>query len=188
VSGVVGTARDKASAMAGTARETMETVEERAARLRERARVQVRDAKIGFWQTLDQQPLVVGAAAIAVGLVAGLLVPSTRREDEMLGDKRDELLDRAQQRGRDVMEKGKMVAQTAVETIKSEAEQQGLTPDSLVEKARSIGRDAVDQAKSTAQREGLMDPLAQGGGQSAQGGSGQSRTSGDGSTDPGNMR
>jgi ElaB/YqjD/DUF883 family membrane-anchored ribosome-binding protein len=155
-SSVAETAREKASAVAESARETLETVEERAALLRERAHVRVKDAKIGFWQTLDEQPLVVGAAAIAIGLVAGLLIPGTSRESEMLGEKRDEVLRRAQEKGREVLEKGKHVAQAAVETFKTEAEQQGLTPAAIAEKVRTVGRDTVEQVRQEAQKEGLV--------------------------------
>jgi hypothetical protein len=156
VAGVVEGAREKASAVAETARETMDKVEERGARLRERAHVRVKNAKIGFWQTLDEQPLVVGAAAIAVGLVAGLLVPGTNREDEMLGETRDEMWQRAREKGRDVLQKGKHVAEAAVETLKTEAQQQGLTPSAIADKVRTVAHDTVDQVKQDAQREGLI--------------------------------
>jgi len=146
VSGVVETARE-------TARETAASMEERAARFKQRAHVQVRDAKIGFWQTLDEKPLVVGAAAIAIGVVAGLLIPNTERENEMLGDTRDEMLRRAQEKGRDVLEKGKHVAQAAAVTLKTEAQEQGLTPSAIAEKVRTVGRDTVDKARAEAQRE-----------------------------------
>jgi hypothetical protein len=127
-----------------------------AARLRQRAHVRVRDAKIGFWQTLDEQPLVVGAAAIVVGLVAGLLIPGTSREDEMLGETRDEVLRQAQEKGRDVLRKGKYVAEAAVETLKTEARQQGLTPSVLADKARTVAHDTVEQVRQDAKREGLV--------------------------------
>jgi len=156
VSDVAGAAREKASTVAEAARETLDTVEERAVRLRENAHVRVKDAKIGFWQTLDEQPLAVGAAAIAVGLVAGLLIPGTSREDEMLGDKRDEALRRAQEKGREVLVKGKHVAQAAVETLKTEAEQQGLTPAAIAEKVRTVGRETAQQVRQEAQKEGLV--------------------------------
>jgi vacuolar-type H+-ATPase subunit H len=164
VAGAVDTARE-------TAREGVNRLEERATRFRERAHVQVRDAKIGFWQTLDQEPLMMGAAAVAVGLVAGLLIPSTRREDEMLGERRDEMVSRAQERGREVLEKGKQVAQTAVQTLKTEAEQQGLTPQAIAEKAKAVGRDTLEQVKSEAKKEGLVPEAT---GSSASSGSGGS--------------
>jgi hypothetical protein len=146
VSGVVDTARE-------TARETAASMEERAVRFKQRTHVQVRDAKIGFWQTLDEKPLVVGAAAIAVGLVAGLLIPNTERENEMLGDTRDEMLRRAQHKGREVFVKGKHVAEAAVETLKTEAREQGLTPSDIAEKVRTVGRDTMETAREQAQRE-----------------------------------
>jgi hypothetical protein len=146
VSGVVETARE-------TARETVASVEERAARFKQSAHVQVRDAKIGFWQTLDQKPLVVGAAAIAFGLIAGLLIPNTERENEMLGDTRDDMLRRAQHKGREVFVKGKHVAEVAVDTLKTGAREQGLTPSEIAEKVRTVGRDTVDRAREQAQRE-----------------------------------
>ena len=40
----------------------------------------------------DEQPLVVAALGVAVGAVLGAMLPRTRREDELLGDTRDELL------------------------------------------------------------------------------------------------
>jgi hypothetical protein len=153
---IADTARAKASAVAETARDTLETVEQQGARLRESAHVRMRDAKIGFWQTLDEQPLVVGAAAIAVGLVAGLLIPGTSRENDMLGDTRDEMWRRAQEKGRDVLQKGKYVAEAAVETVKTEAQQQGLTPSAIVDKVRTVAHDTIDQVKQDAQREGLI--------------------------------
>ena len=153
---VVDGAREKAAAVAETARETVETVEEKATRLRQSAHVRVRDAKIGFWQTLDEQPLVVGAAAIAIGLVAGLLIPGTSREDEMLGETRDEMMRRAQEKGRDVLQKGKHVAEAAVETVKTEAQKQGLTPSAIADKVRTVAHETVDQVKQDAKREGLV--------------------------------
>jgi gas vesicle protein len=153
---VAHTARERVSGVVETAREKAASLEEEAARVKERARVRVRDAKIGFWQTLDEKPLVVGAAAIAVGLVAGLLIPTTERENEVLGDKRDEMLRRAQEKGREVVTKGKHVAQVAVETLKTEVHQQGLTPADIAEKVRTVARDAVEKAREEAQREGLI--------------------------------
>ncbi|HUG54445.1 MAG TPA: hypothetical protein VMR21_12635 [Vicinamibacteria bacterium] len=170
VSEAAHTAKDAVAEAAHSARETVaeaahatrekaaaviETAEERAAGLKERARVQVRDARIGFWQTLDRQPLVVGAAAVAVGLLAGLLAPSTRCEDEMVGEKRDELLARAREKGREVVEKGKHVVGAAVETARTEARQEGLTPGAIKEKVRKVAEGTVETAKSEAQREGL---------------------------------
>ncbi len=44
-----------------------------------------------------QNPLAVGAIAAAVGATVGLIVPETRREHELMGDARDELLEKAKE-------------------------------------------------------------------------------------------
>jgi hypothetical protein len=160
VAEVAQSARDTVGEAAHTAHDkvadVLDSVEERGARLRESAHVRVKNAKIGFWQTLDQQPLAVGAAAIAAGLIAGLLIPGTTREDEMLGETRDEMWQRAREKGRDVLQKGRYVAEAAVETLKTEAQQQGLTPSAIADKVRTVAHDTVDQVKQDAKREGLI--------------------------------
>jgi len=41
---------------------------------------------------VHEQPLTVGALAVGFGILAGALLPGTRREDEMLGKRRDTLM------------------------------------------------------------------------------------------------
>jgi hypothetical protein len=65
----------------------------------------------------------VGAAA--VGFVSGLLLPSTRLEDEHLGEVGDRVRDTASEAGHQALERGKEVAETAVETVRDEGQAQG---------------------------------------------------------------
>jgi hypothetical protein len=60
----------------------------------------------------NENPLAVGAAALAVGVGVGLLLPPTRREDEVLGEARDRLV--GEVRG-SVDGMGRAVKQTADE-------------------------------------------------------------------------
>jgi hypothetical protein len=143
-------ARGKAGDMVDRSREAMGNVQARGADLKVKARGQVRDAKLGFWLNMEKQPLVMGAAAIALGLVAGLLVPATRKEDQLMGGTRDDLFDRAQEKGREILQKGKQVAETAVENVKAEAKEEGLTPKDIAARVKTIGREAFDMAKSEA--------------------------------------
>ena len=48
---------------------------------------------------LDEQPLVVGALAVAVGAIIGTAIPSTQYENRVLGAARDRTLSKAQQLG-----------------------------------------------------------------------------------------
>jgi ElaB/YqjD/DUF883 family membrane-anchored ribosome-binding protein len=73
----------------------------------------------------QENPLGLAAGAVAVGLLAGMLIPSTRVEDEKLGPMADDVKERAKQTGQDALEHGKQVAQDAAETAKDSAQSHG---------------------------------------------------------------
>ena len=81
-----------------------------------------RGRRIGGVARRNPLGLVVGSAA--VGFVAGMLVPSTQMEDEKLGDVATRVKDTAREAGHEALERGKDVAQTAIETVKEEGTQQ----------------------------------------------------------------
>jgi ElaB/YqjD/DUF883 family membrane-anchored ribosome-binding protein len=92
---------------------------------REQVKQQARQAK-GLAQ---ENPIGLALGAVAVGFVAGLLVPSTRIEDEKLGEVSDQVVEKAKQTGQEALEHGKQVAQetaqSAQETLKESAQQHG---------------------------------------------------------------
>jgi ElaB/YqjD/DUF883 family membrane-anchored ribosome-binding protein len=168
VSDAASTAKDAVVGAASTAKEAVTGARERvvdatgAAReraselswqARERARYQARQAQMGFWQSMEERPLAIGAAALALGVVAGLLVPSTRKEDELMGETRDRLMERAKEVGGEALEKGKQVASVAVDTFKEEAERQDLTPEKLAEKVRNLATEATNKVKEEGKRQ-----------------------------------
>lgn len=61
-------------------------------------------------QAVAEHPLLIGALSLLAGALVGLALPSTRREDELLGDSRDEVLASARATGREAVEKGKAAA------------------------------------------------------------------------------
>jgi polyhydroxyalkanoate synthesis regulator phasin len=75
--------------------------------------------------TAERNPLGLAVGAAAVGFVAGLVIPSTRMEDERLGDMSDQLVDAAKATAGDAVERGKRVAEEAVETAKESGKEQG---------------------------------------------------------------
>jgi gas vesicle protein len=75
--------------------------------------------------TAERNPLGLVVAAAAVGFVAGLLLPSTKVEDEQIGEMATKLKDTAKETGQDALERGKAVAQSAIETAREEGGQQG---------------------------------------------------------------
>lgn len=72
-----------------------------------------------------QNPLGLAVGAAAVGFVSGLLLPSTRLEDEHLGEVGDRVRDTASEAGQQALERGKEVAESAVETVRDEGQAQG---------------------------------------------------------------
>jgi ElaB/YqjD/DUF883 family membrane-anchored ribosome-binding protein len=72
----------------------------------------------------QENPLGLAIGSVAVGFVAGLLIPSTRVEDEKLGPVADQVKDKARETGQEAMERGKEVAQQAGQAA-GEAAQRG---------------------------------------------------------------
>ena len=72
---------------------------------------------IRAWRAMEERPLAIGAAALALGVVAGLMAPSTRKEDELMGETRDRLMERAKEVGEEALEKGKQVAKDTDEFV-----------------------------------------------------------------------
>jgi hypothetical protein len=143
-------AKDRVTEAAGTARDKASELSWQA---RERARYRTRQARVGFWETMEERPLALGAAAIALGVVAGLMIPSTRKEDELMGETRDRLMERAKEVGGEALEKGKQVATVAVDTLKEEVERQDLTPEKLAEKVRTVAKEATNTVKEEGKRQ-----------------------------------
>jgi hypothetical protein len=57
-----------------------------------------------------ENPLAIGAGALLLGATVGLAIPETERENELLGDTRDSMLDRAQQMARTAASRAQDVA------------------------------------------------------------------------------
>jgi gas vesicle protein len=74
--------------------------------------------------TAERNPLGLAVGGAAVGFLAGLLLPSTRLEDEHMGEWATEIKDTAREAGHDALDRGKDVAQSAIETVKEEGGQQ----------------------------------------------------------------
>jgi hypothetical protein len=116
-------------------------------------------------ETAGVHPLCTGAAFLGFGLLAGFLLPRTRREDEWFGDTSDSVKRRVKESGQDLIERSKHVAEAAAQTAKSEAERQGLTPGKLKESAQEIGRKAQEAARHAAEEEGVLPESMKAGGE-----------------------
>jgi len=63
-----------------------------------------RSAKMSFWQTMEENPLAVGATILTLGAIAGFAFPSTRKEDSLMGETRDQLFSSVREAGHEVVE------------------------------------------------------------------------------------
>lgn len=115
-------------------------------------------------QSLTENPVVIGAAAALVGLVAGALLPMSDQEERALGS----LAGRVRTRGRDlaqnVLDRSAQVAGDALGAAKDSAKAQGLSADKpvgqlvsdltsgdLIGQVKQVAHDAVDAGKSSMQ-------------------------------------
>jgi ElaB/YqjD/DUF883 family membrane-anchored ribosome-binding protein len=58
----------------------------------------------------QENPLGLAIGAAAIGFVAGMLIPSTRVEDEKIGPVADQVKSKAAETGQQVLDRGKQVA------------------------------------------------------------------------------
>ena len=103
--------RHRASELGSTVSDRAHTVADRTRSIAhdtgERARELTRTAS----QRYEENPFFGGMVALALGAAAGMLLPVSDREAEVIGPRRDELLSRAREMGRDKIERVRHVAE-----------------------------------------------------------------------------
>ena len=92
----------------------------------------------------QENPLGLAVGAVAVGFLAGMLIPSTRVEDEKLGSVADDVNEKAKETGQEALEHGKQVAQDAAqsaqETVKESGQEHAQElKDSAQQNAQDVG-------------------------------------------------
>jgi ElaB/YqjD/DUF883 family membrane-anchored ribosome-binding protein len=147
---------EKAHELTHRAGEVADTAKEKAGELADSAReraVQIKGGAQRGLRKLDREthehPLRVAAGAAIAGLALGMLLPSTRKENELMGSARDDLMDRAGDtaaRVRDVATEG---ARQVADTVKAEVQQH--TPE-IKAIAEDLKAQVKDQVKDTAVR------------------------------------
>ena len=144
VAGTVAGAKDR---LTGTVSEkTPDTAE-----VKERARRGVGIAK--------ENPLGLAIGGAALGFIAGLVTPSTRVEDERLGEVADRVKEQVRDTGQEAWERGKEVAreagQTAMETARERGREQGQElSQTLKQSAQDVAGTARDQVGEGGTSEG----------------------------------
>jgi ElaB/YqjD/DUF883 family membrane-anchored ribosome-binding protein len=152
-----GSVKERAGEAAGRVQERVHdlstSARERASELGTRAREQGRRAQTGVERTLDENPLLLVAGAAVLGLTIGLLLPSTQREDEMLGPTRDRLADRAGETIDRAKEAAADAAREVKDTVRTEVRERGPELKSVVQDAAERVGEQVKQTASRAAQE-----------------------------------
>ncbi len=107
--------------------QAQDKAQQQASQLGHQAQDQARRAKGEFQRMLQQNPLAVGALAVGLGVAVGLVIPETGKEDQVMGEARDSLAEKAQEKAQDTKGRIQPVAEHAQGTVKEEANKQGLT-------------------------------------------------------------
>jgi Protein of unknown function (DUF3618) len=100
-----------------------------------------------------ENPLGLAIGAVALGFLAGLVVPSTRVENERLGPVADQVKDKVKETGQEAFDRGKQVAQEAASSAAATVKQQGREHgQDLAQSAKQNAQDVGDQATQTTTR------------------------------------
>ena len=94
------------------------------------------DMSTGFWDLVEDHPIVAGAMGVALGAAIGTALPGTRYEKRWVGEYADEATERAKAIAMDALDRGTRAAQAAAETV--------------VDSAKEDLRDVVSEATSAA--------------------------------------
>ena len=114
-----------------------------------RAREQTRQVGTRLERMIDENPLALAAGAIVLGLAVGLVLPRTRREDELMGSARDQVVERGEQVVDRVKEAAGEAAREVTATVKGEVAERGPEVKGVVQ---DIAGRVTEQVKDSAGR------------------------------------
>jgi ElaB/YqjD/DUF883 family membrane-anchored ribosome-binding protein len=102
----------------------------------------------------QENPLGLAIGSIAVGFLAGMLIPSSRVEDDKLGAVADDVKAKVKETGSEALEHGKQVAQDAAKSAQETAKDSGQEhaqqlKNSAQQNAGDIGSSSTNQPQYT---------------------------------------
>ena len=151
----------------GSARSTTQAMRERVSGATVTAREQARRARSEFSTLMEEQPLLMGAIGIAIGATIAALVPSTRRERDMLGRASDTVADKASELASEGYESLRETATQSVNELTSSLGKE--TPSAGTSKSDSGSGSSWD---SSSKSQSGRDPLSAGMGKTDAGSTG----------------
>ncbi|HST68881.1 MAG TPA: hypothetical protein VLI94_04395 [Solirubrobacterales bacterium] len=108
----------------------------------------------------QENPLGLAIGGIAAGFLAGMMLPSTKVEDEKVGPIADQVKETAAETGHEALERGRevasQVAEQAVEGAKEVGEHAKDVGQQAMETAREAGQEQTEELKDSA-KEGAQE-------------------------------
>ena len=154
-------AREKAADLTARGREKLGAARVRASEFGQQAQQRSREVydrtRERVVTTADQHPLEVGIGFLALGVLAGLAIPTPQAVSRRLAPAGDRL----RRASSDLVEKGKRVAQAATEAAKVEAKTQGLTVERVRDEAQAVAKSATEAARAVANLRLTRDGIGQ---------------------------
>lgn len=118
-------AREKTQQAGQRISDTASGAGQQAGRLGSATRHQATRVKEGISYMWHEHPITLAAIGLALGAAVGAMFPSTRIEDETMGEARDRLKEKAREMGEEQLEKGKEAARAAGEAAQEELKGEG---------------------------------------------------------------
>ncbi|MDQ5826373.1 MAG: DUF3618 domain-containing protein [Chloroflexota bacterium] len=130
-------AGDVASQAGDTVGRLAETAGETVGGVAEGVKYQASETQSQFQRMLMENPLAVGAVAVAIGAAVGLAVPETPQEHQLMGAARDKLVDRAQSVAQDTIQRVQEATGEAMQRVEEVA---GDVQSTVEDRASQIGQ------------------------------------------------
>lgn len=127
----VSEAADNVKAKAG---EFVDQAQTQVTQLSSRVHDQAQEVVTRSQSMLEENPLITSALALTLGAAVGLLLPETRREDELMGEARNKLLGQVSEVAHDTMEKAQKVATEVLHVTEEKVQQEVKNQGSMSKK------------------------------------------------------
>lgn len=157
-SSAAGSVRDSASSAAGSVRDGARSAGQSMSRAQReayyRAQHYGRRGAATFDRMVEEQPLVMGALAVALGAAVGGLAPNSRAENRMMGEYAERVRGEAADVMADEAQRARRVAEAAADEATSMADEAAARADSDTPDGRSAVQKAENKAREAASRIG----------------------------------
>lgn len=109
-------------------------------------------AKRGASDLFHEQPLLIGALAIAAGAALGSVLPRTKAEDAAFGAQSDHVFEEAERIFAEEWAKAEKVGSAVASEVKAVAKEEKARADRMAAGGKTAGQVAVSEAKAATQR------------------------------------